>query len=79
MNSRMLARKFQRMGYYWSTLEADYHAYVRRCHKCQIYANQQPLQPSFISMLTSSWHFSVWGIDTIGRIIPKELEAMNIC
>jgi len=41
MNRRMLAKKVERMGYYWPTIEAVCHAYVKGCYKCQIYANLQ--------------------------------------
>jgi len=33
LNSCMLAKKVQQIGY-WFAMEANYYAYVRRCHKC---------------------------------------------
>jgi len=36
MNGRMLAKKFQWLGYYWSTMEDDCYVYMRRCDKCQL-------------------------------------------
>ena len=38
-NGQNMARKIMRAGYYWSTIESDCISYVRKCHKCQIYAN----------------------------------------
>jgi len=38
MNGRMIAKKVQRLGYYWSIMEGHCYAYVRRCHNCQVYA-----------------------------------------
>ena len=35
-----MARQIMRAEYYWMTLENDYVNYVRKCHKCQIYANK---------------------------------------
>ena len=32
MNAHMLSRKIMRQGYYWTTMEADYVAHVRKCH-----------------------------------------------
>jgi len=32
MNAHMLSRKVMRQGYYWTTMEADCAAYVRKCH-----------------------------------------------
>ncbi|XP_074291987.1 uncharacterized protein LOC141618815 [Silene latifolia] len=39
MNAHMLTRKIMRLGYYWTTMEADCRHYVRHCHNCQIFAN----------------------------------------
>ncbi|XP_077249433.1 uncharacterized protein LOC143888975 [Tasmannia lanceolata] len=71
MNGKMLSRKILRLGYYWSTMEADCYAYVKKCHKCQVYANLIRVPPSQLHSLTSPWPFSVWGIDIIGKISPK--------
>ncbi|XP_077223363.1 uncharacterized protein LOC143856966 [Tasmannia lanceolata] len=71
MNGKMLSRKILRLGYYWSTMEADCYAYVKKCHKCQVYANLIHVPPSQLHSLTSPWPLSVWGIDIIGKISPK--------
>ncbi|XP_077223062.1 uncharacterized protein LOC143856681 [Tasmannia lanceolata] len=71
MNGKMLSRKILRLGYYWSTMEADCYAYVKKFHKCQVYANLIHVPLSQLHSLTSSWPFSVWGIDIIGKISPK--------
>ncbi|XP_077232198.1 uncharacterized protein LOC143867378 [Tasmannia lanceolata] len=71
MNGKMLSRKITRLGYYWPTMEADCHAFVKKCHKCQVYANLIHMPPSQLHSLTSPWPFSVWGIDIIGKISPK--------
>ena len=34
MSGHMLARKIIRIGYYWTTMEADCIRYVKKCHKC---------------------------------------------
>jgi hypothetical protein len=33
-SGHVMARKIQRAGYFWMTLEKDYVDYVRKCHKC---------------------------------------------
>ncbi|XP_026392711.1 uncharacterized protein LOC113288000 [Papaver somniferum] len=71
MNGHMLSRKILRMGYYWTTMESDCFKYVKRCHKCQIHANLLYLTPTELHPLTSPWHFSVWGIDVIGKLNPS--------
>ena len=71
MNGRMLAKKIQRVGYYWNTKEIDCMDYVKSCHDCQTHANLNHVPPSELYSMTSSWPFSIWGIDVIGRIAPK--------
>jgi len=65
----------QRMGCYWSTMEADCYVYIRRCHKCQVYTNLIHKPPSFLSTLTSPWPFSVWGIDITGKVTTEGSEG----
>ncbi|XP_077219730.1 uncharacterized protein LOC143853922 [Tasmannia lanceolata] len=78
MNGKMLSRKILRLGYYWPTMEADCYAYVKKCHKCQVYANLIHVPPSQLHSLTSPWPFSVWGIDIIGKISPKSSSGHGI-
>lgn len=40
------------------------------CQKYQIHANRMHLLPSELHPMTSSWPFSAWGIEVIGRITP---------
>jgi len=71
MNGRMLAKKIQRMGYYWNTMEVDCVDFVKSCHDCQTNATLNHVPPSELYNVTSPWPFSIWGIDVIGRIGPK--------
>ncbi|XP_043687613.1 uncharacterized protein LOC122638831 [Telopea speciosissima] len=50
MNAHMLAKKILRLGYYWNTMEVDCAEYVRKCHKCQIFANLIHVPPTEVSM-----------------------------
>ena len=45
----MMARKIQRVDYFWMTLEKDCMGYVRKCHKCQIHSDKinAPSAPLF--------------------------------
>ena len=67
----MLARKIMRTGYFWLTMKADYCQFVQRCPECQMHGDLIHMPPSELHALTSSWPFSVWGIDIIGKISPK--------
>ena len=38
-NGHAMARKILRAGYYWLTMENDCCIHVRKCHKCQAFAD----------------------------------------
>jgi len=65
-----MSKKILRAGYYWSTMESDFFRFARKCHKCQVYADNMNVPPSPLNVMTSPWPFSLWGIDMIGRIEP---------
>ena len=67
----MITRKIMRTGYFWLTMETDCCQFVQRCPKCQIHGYLIHVSPSEVHALTSSWSFSVWGIDVIGKISLK--------
>src|SRR3954462_1170330 len=39
-NGHAMSKKILRAGYYWLTMESDCYKHVKRCHKCQIYADK---------------------------------------
>ena len=44
---------------------------MRKCHKCQTYADNINVLPMSLNVLSSPWPFSMWGMDVIGPIEPK--------
>ncbi|RDX67766.1 Gypsy retrotransposon integrase-like protein 1, partial [Mucuna pruriens] len=70
-NGHALARKILRADYYWTQMESDCCQYVKRCMKCQIYADNIHVAPSILHNLATPWPFSMWGLDMIGPIEPK--------
>ncbi|RDY13374.1 Gypsy retrotransposon integrase-like protein 1, partial [Mucuna pruriens] len=70
-NGHTLARKILRAGYYWTQMESDCCQHVRKCAKCQTYANYLNVAPSALYSLNAPWPFSMWGIDVIEPIEPK--------
>jgi len=71
MNGHSMARKILRAGYFWITTENDCCLHVRKCHKCQVYADNIHVSPTTLNVLYTPWPFSMWGIDVIGVIEPK--------
>ena len=70
-SGHVMARQIMRAGYYWMTLENDCINYVRKCHKCQIYADKIHVPPTSLNVMVSPWPFSIWGMNVIGPITPK--------
>ena len=70
-NGIMMSRQILRCGYYWSTMESDCIEYVRKCRKCQEYADRIKAPPFPLHNMVAPWPFSMWGIDVIGPINPK--------
>ncbi|XP_017982298.1 PREDICTED: uncharacterized protein LOC108663226 [Theobroma cacao] len=52
-------------------LEMDCINFVRKCHKCQIYADRIHAPPAPLHVSTAPGPFSIWGMDVIGLITPK--------
>ena len=65
-NGHAMARKILSAGYYWLTMERDCCLRVRKCHKCQTFANIVNALPLPLNVLDAPWLFSMWGIDVIG-------------
>ena len=65
-----MAKKILRAGYYWLTMEIDYHHHMRTYHKGQIYADKVHVPPIPLNVMTSPWSFAIWGINMIGEIKP---------
>ena len=70
MNAHMLSQKIMRQGYYWTTMEADCAAHVKKCHQCQVHGDLKHMSSMPLHTMTSPWSFSTWGIDIIGKIQP---------
>ena len=70
-SGHVMARQIMRAGYYWMTVENDCITYIRKCHKCQIYADKIHVPPTALNVMVSLWPFSMWGMDVIVPITPK--------
>ena len=64
-----------RQCYYWTTMEADCVAHVRKCNQCQVYGDLKHMPPMPLHTMTSPWPFSTWGIEIIGKIHPKAFNG----
>ena len=78
-----LAQKVITQGYFWLTLKTDALDYVKKCDKCQRFADVPRAPPVELTTMTSPWPFAVWGIDMIGSLptgkggVKYEILAIN--
>ena len=63
-----LAQKAIRQCYFWPTLKTDAYNYVKKCDKCQRFADVPTAPPVKLTTMTSPWPFAVWGINLIGSL-----------
>ena len=54
-----LAQKVIRQGYYWLTLKSDAMDYVKKCNKCQRFADVPRAPPVELTTMTSPWPFAI--------------------
>ena len=54
-SGHVMARQIMRVGYYWMTLENNCISYVRKYHKCQIYADKIHVPPTSLNVMVSLW------------------------
>ena len=52
-SGHMMTRQILRVEYYWMTLESNCINYVRKCHKCQIYADKIHVSPTSLNVMVS--------------------------
>ena len=52
-------------------MESDCCIHVRKCHKCQAFADNVNAPPIPLNVLVAPWPFFMWGIDMIRAIEPK--------
>lgn len=63
-----LSKKNLRQGYFRPTMNKDSLNYVKKCDKCQRFANIPRAASNELTLMTSPWPFAVWGTDLIGSL-----------
>ncbi|GAV88771.1 rve domain-containing protein [Cephalotus follicularis] len=65
---RTLSHKLLRQGYFWPTMHQDVVDFVRKCDKCQRYANKNKRPSEPLTSITAPWPFAQWGMDFVGPL-----------
>ena len=68
IRGKSLALKALRQG--WPTIKSDNTEFAKKCDEYQQLAPISKAHPEKLTMITSPWPFTVWGIDLIGQL-PK--------
>ena len=68
IETRTLAGKTLRQGYYWPRMLKDATELVRKCKACQEHAKISHLPSEPLTSITSPWHFQQWGLDILGPL-----------
>ena len=58
--------KLVQAGYYWPTMQKDTEAYVKTCDKCQRVSNIIRQLTKELTLMTTPWPFTQWGLDIVG-------------
>jgi hypothetical protein len=58
-----IAQNIIQSWYFWITLFHDYIHVVKRCEKCQLYANKARAPPALLHLVITADPFCKWGID----------------
>ena len=59
LNGRLLAKKIMRTGYFWLTIEHDCVDFIKKCAKCQIYADVIHALSTELHSMTARWPYSM--------------------
>lgn len=71
VNGHFMYKKMLKASYYWLTMEYNCCHFVKKCHKCQIYADKVHVPLTPLNVISSTWAFSIQGIKMIGMIEDK--------
>ncbi|CAN1337766.1 Transposon Tf2-6 polyprotein [Linum perenne] len=66
IGAKSLEKNVLLQGYYWPTIRRDSEELVKRCHKCQLFANTHHLPSTVLQPIVSPWPFAFWGMDLLG-------------
>ncbi|RDX87803.1 Pol polyprotein, partial [Mucuna pruriens] len=71
LSGTVLYKRSSDMTILWCVDRQEAKRIIEECVKCQTYADHINVAPSTLHNLTSSWPFSMWGINVIRPIEPK--------
>jgi len=64
--ARTMTTRILKASYFWPTMEADGHPFVKKCIPCQKHGNLIHLKQEELHSILSPWPFVNWGMDILG-------------
>ena len=68
--ARTMTTRILRATYFWPTMEADCHTFVKKCIPCQKYGNLIHQKQEQLHSILSPWPFAKWGMDILNPFSP---------
>jgi len=65
-----MTTRILRAGYFWLTMEADCHTFVKKCIPCQKHGNLIHQKQEQLHSILSLWPFAMWGMNILGPFFP---------
>jgi len=63
--ARTMTTRILRTGYFWPTIEADCHTFIKKCIPYQKHGNLIHEKQEQLHSILSSWPFAKWGMDIL--------------
>ena len=67
-----MTTRILRTGYFWPTMEADCHTFVKKCIPCQKHDNLIHKKQEQFHFILFPWPFAKWGMDILGPFSPRK-------
>ena len=68
--ARTMTTRTLHTDYFWPTMEANYHTFVKKCIPCQKHGNLIHQKQEQLHSILSPWPFAKWGMDILGPFFP---------
>jgi len=65
-----MTNRILRAGYFWPTMEAYCHTFVKKCIPCQKHGNLIHQKQEQLHAILSLWPFAKWGVDMLDPFSP---------
>ena len=69
-SAQTMTTRILRADYFWPTMEADCHTFVKKCLPCQKHGNLIHQKQKQLHSILSPWPFTKWGMEILSPFTP---------